>query len=271
MSYIGRSPVTSTLGDITGNTVAVTGTISGHLVDQVGVKTSTYVVTTNDDLILANGTFTVTLFTAVGNIGRMIEVRNIGTGAITVAGNVAELIDAANTKTLAPGQALIVKSDNTQWWSVSTSQGWTLVATQVLNGATQYDFIGLSAYSDIRVGIVGVTYGSSSNTRLRVSTDNGGTFLSASGDYIAVAGDGTPTNGTELQFMSGSATAARAGEIWIAGFNLAGAVHFARSNLFSTDGIFLRYVSTTSALNAVRVYSSAGANFTGGTAYVYGR
>jgi hypothetical protein len=91
MSYLGRQLVNSALGDITGNSVSVTGAITGHSVDSVATKTATYVVTTNDDLILANGTFTVTLYTAIGNNGREIEIRNIGTGTVTVAGNAAEL------------------------------------------------------------------------------------------------------------------------------------------------------------------------------------
>jgi hypothetical protein len=123
MSYLGRQLVNSALGDITGNSVSVTGAITGHSVDSVATKTATYVVTTNDDLILANGTFTVTLYTAIGNNGREIEIRNIGTGTVTVAGNAAELIDAANTLLLTSGQALWVKSDNAQWWTIKAGGG----------------------------------------------------------------------------------------------------------------------------------------------------
>ena len=92
-----------------------------HILANTATKVATYVMTPADDFVLANGTFTVTLYTAVGNSGREIEVRNNGTGTITVAGNAAELIDAANTRTLAAGQSVRARSDNTQWWKLGAS------------------------------------------------------------------------------------------------------------------------------------------------------
>lgn len=148
---------------------------------------------------------------------------------------------------------------------------WELVATQALSGAAQYDFNNLSQYTDIRVGFVGATFGSASEPRLRISTDNGATFLSASGDYVSVSGVGAPTNTTEFVFYTGTATAARSGQILIEGINIVNAPKWARATVFSQDNVLQRYAPTNNAVSGVRLFNSAAVNFTGGTAYVYGR
>ncbi len=152
-----------------------------------------------------------------------------------------------------------------------TGGTWELAATQALNGAAEWNFTGLGIYTDICVRIIGATFGSGATCYLRVSIDNGANYLSSSGDYVQVQGNGTPNNDTELEFYTTPATAARAGEIIITGVNLTTPPKFARSNFFSTDGVLLRYMPTTSAINAVRVLNSGAVNFTGGTAYVLGR
>jgi hypothetical protein len=102
-------------------TVTAGQSIQVHTLANTATKTSTYIATIADDLVLANGTFTVTLYTAVGNQGREIEIKNIGTGLVTVAGNGSENIDNANTLTLSTNQSVRTRSDNTQWWKLGTS------------------------------------------------------------------------------------------------------------------------------------------------------
>ncbi len=145
---------------------------------------------------------------------------------------------------------------------------WVLAAQQALSGAATYDFTGLGVYTDVIIRMVGVTFGSGAVPNLRVSIDNGSTFLAASGDYIQVAGTGAPTNATELTFYTTPATASRNGEIFIQGINLA-VPKFSRAVLFATDGVYLRLIPTANAINALRIFASV--NFTGGTAYILGR
>lgn len=84
--------------------------------------TTTYTVTQSNYLVLANGSFTVTMYTAVGNKGREAEIRNISASAtITLAGAGAELIDSANTLAIPPGATARISSDGTQWWRLGTS------------------------------------------------------------------------------------------------------------------------------------------------------
>jgi len=63
--------------------------------------TGTYTVTDNDYCVDAtSGTFTVTLPTAVGISGKIYQIKNSGTGIITVRGNGGETIDDQSTQTL---------------------------------------------------------------------------------------------------------------------------------------------------------------------------
>lgn len=148
---------------------------------------------------------------------------------------------------------------------------WSLISSYSPVSDANKDFIGLAAYSDIRVLLVGLTINTTAGlVNLRVSTDNGSTFLSASGDYVSVLGQGTLINKTDLQFSDTNfTTVAHSGEIIIEGFNLT-APKVSRSNFFNTDGIYLRYMPTGSALNAIRLYSTGGV-MNGGTIYVFGR
>lgn len=143
---------------------------------------------------------------------------------------------------------------------------WALIEERTMTGNANEDFINLSTYSEILVILRDVTQSASGILSLRVSTDNGSTFLTASGDYVDIAAAGTEADGTRLSFHSTSTTAARSGGIILRGFDLT--TMKSGSNLNITD-FFV--IPTTTALNAVRVFGSAGGNLNAGTVYVYGR
>lgn len=164
----------------------------------------------------------------------------------------------------------------TNTWTTLAAGGvqgaWVLSNTggTALSGVDHVDQTGLSACTDVGVTVRGASTVSSTSVGVRVSTDNGSTFLSSSGDYISVTGNGVEANETGLLFDSlGNSTSTRTGDIEIARFNVA-APKTARSNFFSTDGINLRMVTTTTALNAVRIFSNSG-NFNAGTVYFFCR
>jgi len=58
------------------------------------VKTSAYTVEENDDLVICNSTtpFTVTLLAATGS-GRIVNIKNINTGLVTLEGDGSDTID----------------------------------------------------------------------------------------------------------------------------------------------------------------------------------
>jgi hypothetical protein len=131
------------------------------------------------------------------------------------------------------------------------------------------DFASLSAYSELLVLLKGITLSVSGTVSLRVSTDNGSTFLSTSGDYQSIA-TATGAEGAlaQITIYSTGATAARTSVIEVSAFNISGAPKPVRS--MRTD-FTNYYIPTTTALNAIRFFSTAGGNFTGGDIYVFGR
>ena len=71
-----------------------------------------------DELVLCNGTFTVTLPPASGSEGKIYYIKNIGSGTVTIDGNSSETIDNATTKDLFQLEYVQIVSDNTEWWIV---------------------------------------------------------------------------------------------------------------------------------------------------------
>lgn len=55
-------------------------------------ETTTYTIVSTDDLVRCNGTFTVNLPAAIGS-GKVYQIKNIGTGTITINGNASDTID----------------------------------------------------------------------------------------------------------------------------------------------------------------------------------
>lgn len=85
-------------------------------------KTGTYTARKEDETILANGTFTITLYAANSNPGHTLLVKNIGSGDVTVAGNTtSEKIDGSNTVVLAALQSTSLFNDGTNWWKATTA------------------------------------------------------------------------------------------------------------------------------------------------------
>jgi hypothetical protein len=82
----------------------------------VNAQVGTYTAVAND-MVLATGTFTVTLPTAVGNANVVIDIKNVSTGVVTVEGDGAETIDgAANYALVVQYQSITVISDGAAWW-----------------------------------------------------------------------------------------------------------------------------------------------------------
>lgn len=94
--------------DATGS--AVSSTVN------IVTKTATYTIVADDVIIFCDGTFTVTLPTAVGISGKKYVIKNIGSGSITVDGDGAETIDGSANQVLAQNESIEVASDNVEWW-----------------------------------------------------------------------------------------------------------------------------------------------------------
>ena len=82
-------------------------------------KSANYTVQTSDGsnvVVLCTNTITITLYAASGNSGKIINVKNNGTGTITIDANASELIDGALTQTISAQYTnLTLVCDGTGW------------------------------------------------------------------------------------------------------------------------------------------------------------
>lgn len=74
----------------------------------------------DDELVLCNGTFTVTLPPAASSKGKIYVIKNIGSGTITIDGDGSETIDGATTQSLSAQYDFIaIASNGTEWLIVA--------------------------------------------------------------------------------------------------------------------------------------------------------
>lgn len=101
------------VGTTTLRTFRSSGVMSGYV-----AKTANYTLTTNDYTVNCTAnSFTLTLPTAVGFTGQIYNLKNSGTGTITVATTSSQTIDgkASGVITLAQRECLTVQSDGANW------------------------------------------------------------------------------------------------------------------------------------------------------------
>lgn len=150
-------------------------------------KTTTYTALTSDDVITADassGAFTITLYTASGNTGKVLTLKRTDSSvnAVTIDGSGSETIDGSTTVDLTEEDETIqIVSDGTNWqiivrshpensevW-VYTANGhgsidnkikrWTTVGKNVGNAITYADSATLGGTFTINVkGIYSISY-----------------------------------------------------------------------------------------------------------------
>ncbi len=102
-----------------GLTVTGAFTPNGSIAMPVRAQSANYTATASDFFIYANsggGAFTVTLPAIAGNTGKMFIIRRAGGSTVTVKGNAAENIEAANTYDITvDGTSLFIINDGGGW------------------------------------------------------------------------------------------------------------------------------------------------------------
>lgn len=78
-------------------------------------KTADYVLTANDYTVDCDGTFDITLPTAVGITGRVYIIKNSGVGTITLDTTSSQTIDGLTSQSIATTTVMRVQSTNSNW------------------------------------------------------------------------------------------------------------------------------------------------------------
>lgn len=188
-----------------------------------------------------------------------------GTGITTLnftGSGVSVTVTGAEAEIIVPGAGA-----GAAWALVGAGQTATGIWDFAVDGAkANVDFTSLSAYNELLLIIDAVTGSAgTANRTIRVSTDNGSTFYSTSGDYVQLSAAGTVTNTGACTFLSSATAAASTVSAHIR--NTKGAV---KSITSTAPGTFL-FRASASDINAVRITTTTADTLNGGKIYVYGR
>lgn len=142
---------------------------------------------------------------------------------------------------------------------------WEFVTTRTIAvGTTSEDITDLGDYDDLLVFLDNSTASTSQARTMRVSVDNGVTFLTTSGDYEIIGASGSISGQSSM--AGSSATASARSAVWLL-LNKNSAedpkVVQANSNYF--------FIRTTSAIDAIQIRSGTVGTIDSGTIYVFGR
>lgn len=146
---------------------------------------------------------------------------------------------------------------------------WSLAASHTISSSVaNVDFTGLSGVSAIRLVAIGITQAVNGAAFVNVSTNNGVSWFTTSGDYVALTdGTGVAANTTTFSLWNTSATAARDGVLELTGIDIPGVPVLGVSLVVTTTPTRFFVGDLVNPINALRVTGSAG-NLTGGTIYV---
>lgn len=108
-------------GNLFGSSVSGLSVSGVYVSPYVIVGTTYTATTTNSTIEVSGGTFTITLYTAVNNIGRTLYIKNSGNGIITVDANASETIDGQLTRTLSNDESLLLQSNGSNWVMLNAS------------------------------------------------------------------------------------------------------------------------------------------------------
>jgi len=107
--------------------------LGGVIFPLTGVSNTYSIQSTDNTIECVSGTFTVTLPTAIGVIGKQYVIKNVGSGTITVATTSSQTIDGNNTVSLTQNESIIVVSDDSDW-KIIGGLGNAILGTEIKSG-----------------------------------------------------------------------------------------------------------------------------------------
>lgn len=167
--------------------------LGGIILPEVSVST-TYTILSTDFLVDCNSnSFTVNLPSAVGISGKVYQIKNSGSGSITVDGNGSQTIDGLQTKLLGPNDVIQITSDGTNWL-ITGGIGTTVISNSAKSGSVSsgsfigdpktYDVVFSSAFSSSNYSPV-VTGGDARSWTVENITTSGFTINSNSNTTLS--------------------------------------------------------------------------------------
>lgn len=124
----GQITVTTNSGSISGNNISLVGdsniqtsgsstTITISSAGSVKTKSSTYTALSTDSFILCtSNSFTITLPSPSSLENKIYNIKNSGSGIVTVATTGSEKIDGEDTQQIHQDESLTLITDSTNWY-----------------------------------------------------------------------------------------------------------------------------------------------------------
>lgn len=205
---------------------------------------------------------------AVG-AGAVERMRLDSNGNLTVSGTVNGVTVALATTAQAQAgtsTTTLMTPDTTAQAMLALPSGWQYIGAYSTITSGNIDIKDLAGWRHLLVQCVNLTGTGAGGTRaLRVSSDNGDTFLSTS--IYLPAGDSVAR--TLILMHNNSGTDARSPSCQIIGFGEANPVKSVITTRDPSNTDTVAAINTASALNAIRILNNGG-TITGGTVYLYG-
>lgn len=134
---------------------------------------------------------------------------------------------------------------------------------------TEVNFTGFAGSSEILVVAYGVAVSVLGAAMIQVSTNNGSSHYTTSGDYLAIDSAGTAVNTIGATLWGTNTTSARYGQVLMHNPDIPGVPKMMNSFLPSTTPLRIFVADLWNDIDAFRVVGSGGGNITAGRLYVY--
>ena len=113
-----QNPISGLLYVNNGSVVTVSSVSIDGLTLGASTQTGNYTLTADDDIILANGTITITLPNVSVLTGKMYHIKNIGTGLVTIDGDGQTIDGDSSIYIFRQYDSVSIMCDGSNWYMI---------------------------------------------------------------------------------------------------------------------------------------------------------